>query len=167
MTACLIMFVLALISSIAIFIPSEVFFLALANMDRIPPIHVYGGFNLDLSQYSTSFPWLLPIAATLGSNFGTTFYYLIGSGALKITGKLKKKLESFDFDRYARTRDAVVFLSSIISVPPISLTSVASGMIRFNFARFYAITFAGKLIRYCAVLILGRFALDLALKLFG
>ena len=159
------MALLAFVSSVIIFLPSEVVILALANIDKVPPVALFGR-ELEIARYSTSFPWLLPFAASFGSNFGSWLYYLMGKGSLKISGKLKKKIEGFDFDKLGKSREAVIFLSGVISVPPVSAVSVASGVIRFNFARFYVVLFAAKVVRYYLVLIVGRIAVETALKWF-
>ena len=157
--------ILAFISSIIIFLPSEVMILVLGNMDKVP-LHLFG-MELNISKYATSFPWLLPVVAALGSNGGSTLYYMMGSGALKMNEKIKKKLASFDFERFGAARDAVVFVSAVTSVPPVSVTAIASGVIKFKFSRYFYVSLAGKILRYYLVLILGRFAIEIALKWFA
>jgi len=139
--------------------------LVLGNMDKVP-MHLFG-MELNIAKYATSFPWLLPVVAALGSNGGSSLYYLMGSGTLRLNEKFKKKLESFDFKRFGAARDAVVFVSAVSSIPPVSLTAIASGMIKLNFQRYFYISLAGKIVRYYIVLILGRFAIDLAYKWFA
>ena len=91
---------------------------------------------------------------------------LMGKGSLNISDKLRKKIESFDFERLGKGREAVIFVSGVVSIPPVSATAIASGMIRFNFARYYAVSFAGKVVRYYLVLLIGRAAVETALRLF-
>jgi membrane protein YqaA with SNARE-associated domain len=157
--------ILAFISSIVMLLPSEVVILVLGNMDKVP-LHLFG-VNLNIAKYATGFPWLLPVVMSLGSNGGSTIYYFMGNGTLKLNDKFKKKLESFDFDRFGAARDAVIFVSGAVSVPPVSITSIASGMMKYKFNRFFNILLAGKIVRYYLVLILGRFAIELAVKWFG
>lgn len=156
--------VLAFISCIFFFLPSEVAILALANVGKAN-IVVFGK-SVNLAPYGTDFPWLLPFAAAAGSVFGSYVYYLMGSGAMKMSDKLKTKIESFNFEKTGKTREIVVLTSNIISVPPVSVVSVASGIIRFNVPRFFAMSFIGKVIRYYIVIIAGQFAIDSLLKLF-
>lgn len=165
MIAYALMMVLAFMSSVIIFLPSEAILLALASIDKVPPITMLGK-TLEVARYSTDFPWLLPFAAAFGSNFGSWLYYLMGKGSLNISDKLRKKIESFDFERLGKGREAVIFVSGVASIPPVSATAIASGMIRFNFARYYAVSFAGKVVRYYLVLLIGRAAVETALKLF-
>ncbi|HOX29156.1 MAG TPA: hypothetical protein PLQ76_08400 [bacterium] len=157
------MIVLAFVSSLVIFLPSEIILLVLANIDKTPPVVLFG-HELALAKYSTGFPWLLPVAATFGSNFGSCCHYLMGSGSLKLSGKFKEKLEGFNFEKLGKSRDVVIFTSCIMSVPPVSLTALAAGMTKFGLPRYYAISFAGKLIRYYIVLIGGRVAVDTILR---
>ncbi len=155
---------LAFVSGIIIFLPSEITLLVLANMNKAP-IHAFGR-TLDLTRYGTDFPWLLPVVMAIGSNAGSILYYFMGTGTMRMNEKLKKKIESFDFKRFDRARDAVVFLASVTSLPPVSATAVASGMSRMNFWRYFYISYAGKVVRYYIVLILGHFAISVALKWF-
>ncbi len=157
--------VLAFISSIIIFLPSEVILLVLANMDKVP-VHLFG-HTLNISKYATSFPWLLPVVMAIGSNGGSTIYYYMGTGALKVSGKLKKKIDEFDFEKFNKARDAVLLLACITSIPPVSAASIASGMTKMKYSKFFYIALAGKIVRYYIVLIVGRFAIELALKWFA
>ncbi len=165
MIAYLIAPVLALISSIFIFLPSELVILILANMNEVKTIPVNIAFLhintvIDLSRYGTDFPWLLPFAMALGSNIGSTFYYFMGTGALRVSEKFTDKINSFDFNKLGKTRDTVVFVSGVISVPPVSLTAIASGMIKYRYIRYFIVSFSGKVCRYYLVLIAGQFAID-------
>lgn len=139
--------------------------LMLANVGNLAPIHKFG-VVIDLKPYGTSFPWLLPFAACIGGNFGSVIYYYMGKGSVNLSGKVKKKFEKFDFDKFNRMRDTLVFTSGVMSMPPVSVTAVASGMTKMNLTRYYIIVFAGKLVRFYAVILLGKFALDIALKWF-
>lgn len=155
---------LAFISSVVFVIPFEVILLVLAGLDKVP-VHIFGT-NLDLAKYGTDFPWLLPFVAAIGSNLGSIIYYFMGTGAMKMNAKLKAKMESFDMEKFHAARDGILFFSSITSVPPVSLVAVAAGIIRMKFARYFALTYVGKLVRYYLVIILGRFAIEAATKLF-
>jgi membrane protein YqaA with SNARE-associated domain len=154
--------VFAFISSVVIFLPSEVMLLVLANMDKMP-VHLFG-HELHIEKYATSFPWLLPVMMAFGSNGGSAIYFYMGTGALKTSGKLKNKMETFDFTKFERARNAVVFISCVTSIPPVSVTAIASGMTEMKFAKYFYVSLAGKFVRYYLVLILGKFAVDAALR---
>lgn len=149
--------IFAFISSIIFVLPSEVALLVLANIGT-DPINVFGK-TLDFTKYGTDFPWLLPVVAAGGSILGSYVYYLMGTGALNMSTKVKDKMESFDFDKMGKAREAVILVSNIISVPPVSAVSVASGMIKFNMPKFMLVSFIGKTIRYYIVIIAGHFAI--------
>ncbi len=155
----------AFISSVFFFLPSELALLVLANMDMMT-FNIFGT-QIDIAQYSTSFPWLLPVVAAAGSVPGSWIYYSMGSGAMKMSVKVKNKIESFDTGRLGNVREAVVLVSNIISVPPVSLTSVASGILKIDLRNFLVVSFIGKVVRYYIVLLVGQFAIDLATKWFG
>lgn len=106
MVAYLLAPVFAFIAAVFFFVPSEVMILVLANMDKVP-LEVFGR-TIDVAKYGTDFPWLLPFTAAVGSVAGSCIYYAMGTGTLRISDKLKKKIENFDFERLGRSRDAVV-----------------------------------------------------------
>lgn len=154
--------ILAFISSVVFVIPFEVALLVLAGLDKVP-VHMFGK-SLDIAKYGTTFPWLLPFVAALGSNAGSIVYYFMGKGAVRINEKLKQKMDSFDMDRFAKASYGFIIVSSLTSIPPVSVVAVAAGFIRMKFANYFTVSFFGKVVRYYLVIILGRFAIDLALR---
>ena len=157
--------VCAFVSAILFVIPSEVMVLALANMDKMT-FEVFGR-TVDLTKYGTDFPWLLPFAASAGGVAGSYFYYLMGSGAMKISGKIKQKIDSFDMSKMSNVGAVALLTANIASIPPVSITTVAAGIIKLEPYKFFAASFVGRTIRYYIVILVGKFAVDLALKWFG
>lgn len=164
MTAYILAPLLALFSSVFFIFPFELALIALANMDMMT-FSIFGR-EVDIARYSTGFPWLLPLAAAPGSVMGSVMYYGMGSGAMKMSRKVKEKIDSVDPARLGNVREAVVLVSNIISVPPVSAVSVASGFLKIDFKNFVVVSLAGKVIRYYAVLLVAHFAIELATRLF-
>lgn len=156
---------LAFITSVVFFLPFDVILLVLSGLDKVP-VNVWG-HHIELAKYGTDFPWLLPVVAALGSNLGTTMYYFMGAGAIKTSARLKRKMESFDMERFRNARDVALIVSSITSIPPIAPTAVAAGIIRMNYARYFYMTYIGKTIRFYIVILIGRSAIEIVTRLFS
>ena len=163
--AYVLMLILGITSTTIMFPPSEIALLALANMDQMPPI-VISGYTLDVAKYSTSFPWLLPIVAAVSTNIGNSMYYLVGAGAIRMENKVTRKIKDFDINKLGKAKEVVLWTACLFSVPPVTATAFASGVVRYGLWRYHAVTIIPKIIRYYLVLILGRFALTGLLKLF-
>lgn len=149
------MFVCAILGA-TIFIPNtELVLLALANMDQVPAFHMLG-MTVDLSKYSTTSPWMLPVTAAVGSNIANTIWYLAGAGLLKVRSRAIDKIKSFDVNRLGRAREVLLCTAALFSVPPVTPLAFASGVIRYGLLRYHLVTIVPKIIRYYLVMQLGR-----------
>jgi membrane protein YqaA with SNARE-associated domain len=96
---------------------------------------------------------VLVLVATIGTMIGKTILYLAGRGALKLPIRGRDRI-----DRYlakARERqgmaDGVLFASAAAGLPPFYIVTVASGAVGFSLPRFWIVGFAGRLLRFTAV----------------
>jgi membrane protein YqaA with SNARE-associated domain len=100
---------------------------------------------------------LLLVLATLGHMIGKALLYLAGRGVDRLpAGAFRRRIEA------ARTRASahgavegtVVLASAAIGFPPFYLVTVAAGVMGFRFLHFFLLGFAGRLLRFGALLFL-------------
>ncbi len=109
----------------------------------------------------TSRLWEIVALATAGQMLAKSFMYLVGRGVFRLPfGKRRLDLEAARA-RVARWRskDLLVFVSAALGLPPLYLTSIAAGTLRFPYGRFLGFAALGRLVRFSvlvAVPSLGR-----------
>jgi membrane protein YqaA with SNARE-associated domain len=115
-----------------------------------------------LSQSKVS---LLAVAilATAGQMSGKCTMYWLGRRSLGLTSarhaealaRWRARLE-----RSPRSVLAVVFVSSLVGVPPFYVTSVLAGALKVGFAEFTAIGTCGRFLRFASVAFFPQLVLD-------
>lgn len=104
-------------------------------------------------------PWPIAIAAALGQMAAKSLLYLAGRGLLRLpTSRAKEKIEAATA-RLARAEHgslALVTASALTGLPPFYAISVAAGVLRLHFARFFALGLAGRTVRFAAVVLVPR-----------
>ncbi len=106
--------------------------------------------------------WVLSTAAAAGQAVGKVFWYEVGRNALRwpyVRRKMEKPGWRKQYDRAKRLTDerplagaGLLALSAVAGFPPLAVMAVLAGHLRFHRLWFYAITFAGRLLRFAAVL---------------
>jgi membrane protein YqaA with SNARE-associated domain len=106
----------------------------------------------------------IALLATLGQMVAKSGMYLGGKGVLRLPlGGRRADLDALRarIERWS-SRDLLVFVSAAVGLPPFFATSILAGTLRFPFARFVVVGFAGRLLRFSlflAVPSLGRWLL--------
>jgi membrane protein YqaA with SNARE-associated domain len=140
----------------ALFFPNcEVALLAMANVQQVPVFHVFH-WTINLSHYQAHLPFMLAICIAAGSTVGSAVFYLMGTGSVKLSDKVRKKVESFDFSRLETAGTALIFVSAVSSIPPITPLAFAAGVIRYRFWEYAVVSFVGKIIRFTIVVYAGQ-----------
>lgn len=100
--------------------------------------------------------FLLPLVLLAASTQmgAKSVLYLAGGGMLRLpvsrwTRRLHDAAQAGS--RYQTGGGVLLFTSAFSGLPPFYLTSIASGAVRLPFARFLAIGFAGRLLRFAAL----------------
>jgi membrane protein YqaA with SNARE-associated domain len=104
---------------------------------------------------------VLLVAATLGHMGGKALTYLAGRSVERLPpGRFRRRVEAARerARAHARVEGALVLASAAIGFPPFYLVTVASGVVGFPFARFFLLGFAGRLLRFAAILWLPQLA---------
>lgn len=150
----LIMFVIGITGSSIFFPNCEISLLALTSLDIVKPFN-FLGYEINLSAYCASIPLILALSGALGSTIGSSMYYFIGRGTLRVSKKLKEKLVRFDLERFEKSSVAITFTSSAFSLPPFTILSLAAGMTRFSLWQYIPVSFVGKATRFTIVVYTG------------
>ncbi len=123
---------------------------AMANVDQVPAFK-FLWWTINLSNYKAESGLLLGFATAIGSTFGSSFFYFMGRGVLKVSKKVQDKIDKTDMTKYKRIGAPVIFVSSVTSVPPLSPLAVAAGIIKYRFWNYFFVSMAGKFIRFTIV----------------
>jgi membrane protein YqaA with SNARE-associated domain len=140
----------------AFFLPNcEVALLGMANVQHVPSFHVFH-WTINLSHYQAHLPFALAICIAAGSTVGSALFYLMGTGSVKLSDKIKKKVESFNTSRLETAGTALIFVSAVSSVPPITPIAFAAGVVKYRFWEYAVVSFVGKVIRFTIVVYAGQ-----------
>lgn len=137
-------FVLGILSSFTLFLPSPAF-IAVIGMAAV----------LD--------PLLLGIAAGLGSGIGEITAYIVGRGAEAAVhekkGHMHSQVEKVSklFKRYQP--DLVIFAFAAVPLLPVDIVGIFCGLVKYDWKRFLAVTVVGKIIKFVALAYVGSAAL--------
>ncbi|MCA9733929.1 MAG: VTT domain-containing protein [Deferribacteres bacterium] len=95
--------------------------------------------------------WQVGFVAALGQMLAKGMLFYAGRGVIKIPmGKYEAKLAEVEekFQKWQGRSDAFIFLSASVGFPPFYVVSILAGMLKLNFARFFASGLAGRFIRF-------------------
>jgi membrane protein YqaA with SNARE-associated domain len=105
-------------------------------------------------------PYLVGIAAGLGSGIGEITGYLAGDGAARVIVKNKR-----DYNKYKKMikkYDIVaVFVLAFIPNPVFDVAGIAAGSAGIPLTRFLAACTAGRIVRYVLLAYLGAFTIGM------
>jgi len=108
--------------------------------------------------------WPVVLAASLGQVAAKALLYLGGDAAVPCLRRRLPRawagLSAFEARRSLGT--TMVFGSALLGLPPLYVVSVVAGVARFPFARFLALTLAGRILRFAVVFVLPRVIYDFA-----
>jgi membrane protein YqaA with SNARE-associated domain len=99
----------------------------------------------------------LPVAlsASLGQMAAKSLLYLAGRGVVRLPfGKAQSRVQA-EATRLARAQAgpmSVVMASALTGLPPFYAVSVAAGMLKLRFVRFFLFGCAGRFLRFALVL---------------
>jgi membrane protein YqaA with SNARE-associated domain len=95
----------------------------------------------------------LVLVATVGTMVGKTALYYSGRGLLHLPFRRRDRIDKFIADVEAKQglADTMLFASAASGFPPFYMVTVASGAVRFPLPRFLMWGFAGRLLRFTAV----------------
>jgi membrane protein YqaA with SNARE-associated domain len=103
-------------------------------------------------------PPLLPVllvVATFSHMVGKSLTYLAGRWAERWPyAPLQRQVAAAraKIERRTTLGGTIIFVSAAIGLPPFYVVSVGSGIVRFNFLHYFAFGFAGRLVRFAALL---------------
>jgi len=97
---------------------------------------------------SQSNPLLVALAAALGQCTAYSVYIFGGDWALSKLPKVRRKLESFDVEKYQGASYGVLVAAAIIGLPPLVMMSFVCRSINFKPAPFLAIALTGRIVRF-------------------
>lgn len=101
---------------------------------------------------------LVPVvlAATFGQVLGKLPFYLAGRGVLRIPmGRYEARVEEYRarFERSRWAVDTALFASASWGVPPFLITPYLAGFFDVSFARFFAWSLVGRVLRFGAIVL--------------
>jgi membrane protein YqaA with SNARE-associated domain len=101
------------------------------------------------------------LAAALGQMAAKSLLYLGGRGLLRLPLRtLRARVESATARLAGAERGSLAVLagSAVAGIPPFYAVSVAAGVTRMRFGRFFAVGLTGRLLRFAAVFLVPRLA---------
>lgn len=96
-------------------------------------------------------PFLLALLISLAQCTAYTVYYYGGDAIVRRFPRVRKKLESFDGERYRNAGFAVLIVASTIGVPPLVFLAFLAPSLGFRFVPFIMLSFCGRLVRFLAL----------------
>ena len=93
-------------------------------------------------------PFLIGIAAALGQCTAYTVYVFGGDWALSKLPKIRRKLESFDVEKYQGASYMVLVAAAIIGLPPLVMLAFVCRSINYKPVTFLVIALAGRIVRF-------------------
>ena len=90
-------------------------------------------------------PLLVAVAAAAGSTLGELVGYSFGTVAEDLSPRLRKVLDKFTSKIHNQT--LLVFIFAVLPLPLFDIVGIYSGGTRMNLFKFFAVCFAGKLIK--------------------
>ncbi len=109
-------------------------------------------------------PRLLPlllVIATLSHMVGKSLTYLAGRWAERWGyAPLQRRVAAVRAKLEGRSAlgGTIIFISAATGLPPFYVVSVGSGIVRFSFLHYFAFGFAGRLVRFAALLLIPQLA---------
>jgi membrane protein YqaA with SNARE-associated domain len=105
-------------------------------------------------------PYLVGIAAGVGSGIGEITGYLAGDGAARVIVKNKR-----DYNKYRKLIKKydvpAIFVLAFIPNPVFDVAGIAAGSVGIPLVRFLAASIAGRIVRYVLLAYLGAFTVGL------
>ena len=106
--------------------------------------------------------WPVSIVAAAGQAIGKVLWYEIGRSSMK-WAYIQKKMDTPRWhQQYAKVKARtdrnpwsgvlLLFASATLGFPPLAIMAVLAGQLEFNRVLFYVTTFAGRTLRFAAVL---------------
>jgi membrane protein YqaA with SNARE-associated domain len=103
---------------------------------------------------------VLVIAGSLGQMAGKVAMYYAGRGALTLPWKRLQRMVAAVEERYRRggadsraLGGGLIFVSSVVGIPPFYVVSIASGMFRIPLPLFFTAGMLGRLLRFGLVVL--------------
>ena len=100
------------------------------------------------------------LLATIGQMTAKAVLFFSGMGFVKLS--LKRYENKIDdamvkMQKWKSKTDLFIFLSALTGVPPFYIITIAAGIIRLNFFRFFICGFMGRLIRFGVLMLFPQF----------
>lgn len=106
--------------------------------------------------------WLVALVAGLGQAVGKIPWYEVSRSSMNWS-YIRRKMENPDwrrrYERVKSTTDdrpwvgiALLFASSLIAIPPLAITAVLAGQLRFNRFAFYTTITVGRTLQFAALM---------------
>jgi len=118
------------------------------------------GWAIVIAMSTVLNPYLLGIAAGLGSGIGEITGYLAGDGAARVV--MKNKRDYKKYKELIRKYDVpAVFFLAFIPNPLFDIAGIAAGSAGIPLVRFLIATIAGRILRYVILAYLGALSTGL------
>ena len=106
--------------------------------------------------------WVVALVAGIGQAVGKIPWYEVSRTSMS-WGFIRRKMENPDWQRrYVKVKATtdnrpwmgfgLLFASSLIAIPPLALTAVLAGQLRFNRPAFYTAITVGRTLQFAALL---------------
>lgn len=111
-------------------------------------------------------PWLvLGLIAAAGQILGKLLFFYAGRGSVQLTRRLRHKMTPKRSQRWSRwfhrfrqassrsplTANGILLVSAILGAPPFAIMATLAGTVDISAARFVAVGFIGRAVRFCAI----------------
>ena len=142
-------FFISLIGAMSIFVP----------IPYTIVIFILGGLD-------TFDPFLIAVAAGIGSAIGEFSGYLLGVGGRKVIGNRYKKKMDFITKLFKKYGSIAIFVFALTPLPD-DLLFIPLGVMRYSLLRAFIPAVLGKLVSNLIIAYSGRLSLDIVKNIFG
>jgi membrane protein YqaA with SNARE-associated domain len=142
-------FLISLLGAMSIFVP----------IPYTVVIFILGGLE-------TFDPFLIAVAAGLGSAIGEFSGYLLGVGGRKVIGDRYKKRMDFITKLFKKYGSVAIFIFALTPLPD-DLLFIPLGVMRYSLLRAFIPALLGKFVSNLIIAYSGRLSLDIVKNIFG
>jgi membrane protein YqaA with SNARE-associated domain len=142
-------FLISLLGAMSIFVP----------IPYTVVIFILGGLD-------TFDPFLIAVAAGIGSAIGEFSGYLLGAGGRKVIGDRYKKRMDFITKLFKKYGSVAIFIFALTPLPD-DLLFIPLGVMRYSLLRAFIPALLGKFFSNLIIAYSGRLSLDIVKNIFG
>lgn len=104
--------------------------------------------------------WLLALALGAAQTVCFTLVYYFGNTLMRLSKRIRCKVEDFDVERFERSTVVLLVLASITGLPPLVVLAIVAGSMKYNIRRYVLIVFSCRCLRFAILYFFAQNLID-------